>query len=672
MRRPNIRALQTALLVAVAAMLVLVIASLRRPKPGPMPAPTPGASEAPNPGTPRMEGFVIRKLDKDGKEKFVLKAQSMAGQEQDEVRMRGVTMTFPYVSRGAAGNASISAEACVYTPASQKAVFKGSVVVKTEDGLELETDALTYRGDKGVVRTDSLLTFARKDVSGSSTGAVYHSGEGRLELVADARLRVEADESGPALEIQSKSAALDREEGALRFDGDAQATRGPDVLKGGQITLVYSTEDQSLLGLSAADKIELRTAGATAIPGMPASARGGGPRVLKAARLDVTFRKDRSLEDANAGPDAELTILPGRGGPKERHRLKAKFLTFHFDEKGRLQEFEGQREATLAIEAIPPARGEPRTIDCRSFAARLDPETGETKNIDFRNDVVIAKGTQKAKADSAWYDGAKSRLTLEKDPEVVDQRDGSRLSAVKIDIGTESGNVDAFREVRHLLGKSAGGPRRMPLGSSEEPTLVTCGVFSFEAKTKTTRYLEGAVLRSGKDEIRAPTLRVIEDKTGKHRLSATEDVVSLFHPKPAPGKPPPAAVETHAKQLAYDESTGQAVYTGDVVIRQADLVSKSPEATMTLAPDGSQIQTVVAGEPVEIQQGARKATGTRATYTPASETLVIVGDKVVLKDPAQEVVGRSLTFHVGDDRILVDGREEVRTETILKKEPPKP
>jgi hypothetical protein len=51
-----------------------------------------------------------------------------------------------------------------------------------------------------------------------------------------------------------------------------------------------------------------------------------------------------------------------------------------------------------------------------------------------------------------------------------------------------------------------------------------------------------------------------------------------------------------------------------------------------------------------------------------------VGPKVVLKDPTQEVEGRTLTFHVGDDRVLVDGQEQVRTLTILRnrKEPPKP
>jgi hypothetical protein len=48
-----------------------------------------------------------------------------------------------------------------------------------------------------------------------------------------------------------------------------------------------------------------------------------------------------------------------------------------------------------------------------------------------------------------------------------------------------------------------------------------------------------------------------------------------------------------------------------------------------------------------------------------------VGDNVTLVDATGQVQGRSLTFHVGDDRVLVDGREEVRTQMILKNETPK-
>ena len=51
--------------------------------------------------------------------------------------------------------------------------------------------------------------------------------------------------------------------------------------------------------------------------------------------------------------------------------------------------------------------------------------------------------------------------------------------------------------------------------------------------------------------------------------------------------------------------------------------------------------------------------------------MVLVGDNVMLTDATGQVQGRTLTFHVGDDRVLVDGREAVRTQMIMKNEPKK-
>ncbi len=71
-------------------------------------------------------------------------------------------------------------------------------------------------------------------------------------------------------------------------------------------------------------------------------------------------------------------------------------------------------------------------------------------------------------------------------------------------------------------------------------------------------------------------------------------------------------------------------------------------------------------------EGQRKVTGQRATYTPQDEKIVVEGEIVLLTGPGQQAQGRTLTLHVGDDRILVDGRDESRTETVFRKEPHKP
>ena len=103
------------------------------------------------------------------------------------------------------------------------------------------------------------------------------------------------------------------------------------------------------------------------------------------------------------------------------------------------------------------------------------------------------------------------------------------------------------------------------------------------------------------------------------------------------------------------------MYTGEVEIRQGDILTRSPEAIVLLTKDGETIDRLLAGEPVEVHQGVRRATGERGTYTPASETFVLTGEKVVLYDVDRRLEGRILTFEVGSDRIRVDGREEVRT-----------
>jgi lipopolysaccharide transport protein LptA len=119
--------------------------------------------------------------------------------------------------------------------------------------------------------------------------------------------------------------------------------------------------------------------------------------------------------------------------------------------------------------------------------------------------------------------------------------------------------------------------------------------------------------------------------------------------------------------MLYEQSKSRVVYTGDVEIRQGDILTRSPEAIVLLAKDGETIDRLLAGEPVEVRQGLRRANGERGTYTPANETFVLTGERVVLNDADRRLEGRILTFEAGSDRIRVDGREEERTEAVFRR-----
>jgi lipopolysaccharide transport protein LptA/LPS export ABC transporter protein LptC len=667
------RVVRGGLLVVLVAVSGMVALSLRRParKPAAAASPSPSPLTDPSGQGTRLGGFVHRtvKTDKDGsvRESVVVRAQAYEGKDQEEQRLKGVEVSLTYTAQGKPGHATITADDGVYNPILQKAIFTGHVHVLTEDGMELWTEQLIHRGDKNVVRSDQLTRFKRKDLSGTANGFTYDSEAGRLELLKDVDLKIQ-DEDNPATLIRSASAEATKEDGLLKFLGGVEVTQGSDRLKSQRLVVNFAAEDRVIHRAQALDDVQLWTSGATQVPGMTAATTGSGSRYLQCRRLDLWFRPDRTMQQAVAGPNADLTMMPGPKDPPEKKRLRSDVLDFVFDDKGRLEGLTALKDTTFTTEPIPPAKAVPRALECKRFVARIDPLTGEATTIEFVKDVAFSRGAQRATSQRALYDGKKQTLALSEDPVVVDEQQGTELRAEDIDMATELGDVHAREAVRHILrGRSA--VRAGLLGSQDDPTLITAGQFDYVAATKVAAYQHDVLLRSGKDEIRSGALTIREEGSGKRRLEARDRVLSRMQPKATTAGAVPATLEARAGEMNYDEAANRIEYKGDVFIRQGDIQTKSPAATVSLNPDGGSIKTLEAGDPVEVQQAARRAKGSKGTYTPSTETMVLVGDNVMLTDATGQVQGRSLTFHVGDERVLVDGREEVRTQMIIKQEP---
>ena len=169
MRKDRARTARRALLALLVVVSGAVAWSLRRPAsratPSPQGAPVPGQ------GTTVADGSLMR--FKEGDRKVEVKWRTMVGREGAAMRLRGVEATFPFVRDGRASTAKITADECLYQPQPQEASFRGNVQVRTDDGLELDTERLDYKADEGVARTDEPVRFRRGKSSGSSRGLDY-------------------------------------------------------------------------------------------------------------------------------------------------------------------------------------------------------------------------------------------------------------------------------------------------------------------------------------------------------------------------------------------------------------------------------------------------------------------------------------------------------------------
>ena len=659
------RLLRGGLLALAAAVVASVAWTLRRPTPAP-PLPEPQTKEPSGSASPpatRMDDLVYRNV-KGGNENFVLRAKRMAGREQEQLKLESVLMEFSYVEHGEPGRGAIASDECVYFPARQEAYFQGHVRLTTQDGLELRGEQLVYKGQQGKANSERPVEFSKKDLHGRAKSMSYDATAAQLDLSGDVFLRIDDEKQG-ALEIESARATLRRALGEAEFLEDVKLRRGGDRLGAARLTL-YGQEDQLERMHAAGDVVVSSTS--QSLPGKPKGRRTAGPRELHCQGFDVVVRPDRTLEEAVAKDDAVLVVQPGPGEPRERRTLKGSVLSFRWDAQARLSEVLGQKDAEFIGEPLPPDKTPPRRIRSRNFQALFDPETGALQSAQFNKDVEFERGAQKARADRGSFSAGESKLALFEEPSLVDAEQGSRLEAETIELFTVSGDARARHGVRHTLQRRPGRGSGLP-GSDAEATIVTSRSFEYQAGAQLARYRDGALLRSGKSELRAAEIRRIDAGPGQRRLEATGDVVTLMFPRPKPGEADRAPIDARAQEMAYDEAKREIVYKGDTVLTQADVRTKSPQAILLLSADGGDLERLEAFDPVELTQTTRTAKGQRAVYTPGDKRIVVTGDKVELKDETQQVQGRTLTFFVGDERILVDGHEEARTETILKKKP---
>jgi lipopolysaccharide export system protein LptA len=136
-----------------------------------------------------------------------------------------------------------------------------------------------------------------------------------------------------------------------------------------------------------------------------------------------------------------------------------------------------------------------------------------------------------------------------------------------------------------------------------------------------------------------------------------------------------------ADSLRYQQQSRLVHYEGGVRMQNASgMVTASEldiflqQATSVSSPDLSlspgQIERAVAQDHVTIAEGTRVATGDRAEYLPARSEVRLYGHLAKVSDPERGTVeGPELTYHLGDDTILVQGKPGLPTETRWRVHP---
>jgi LPS export ABC transporter protein LptC len=601
----------------------------------------------------------------------------------------------------------------------------GDVKLAASDGFVATTDHASFNKDDATVRVAGPVSFRKGGMSGSGVGMTYDQMSDVLTLAQQARVLV-TDETGKAVnEFTSGSATLARVENYLALDGDVHALRGDQVLEAAQGRALLSEDDERITFIEL--RGDARVAGGSSFESMTArdidldytddgatleraqltgngqiTMAGGedGPgRQFAGDLLELTFAPDASLTKAVGRGNVRVDLPAAPGAPARSVRAQTFEATGTAGQDLNAAQFDTQveyREEAAAGRAARVARSNGLRI---TLAGDQVTEATFTGGARFEEQGLQASGAL------AQYDPAKGTLRLSgadagRAPRVADQQ--IEIEADAIDVTLQGRRMAARGNVRTIMRAGTAKNRLPGLLQQGQPANVNAAALEYDGDAGKASYTGAAALWQGETAVRGNTIALDQTRGDLIATGAARSTIALTTgtsvgtaneirytdaertiafispppPKPAPTPATPVAPTPGTPVVTTPGSpvgpTGVSPIAPPPVALMPSRLS-GPEGDVSaarielvLAKTGSRLEGLEAYTAVTVRLDTRVATGDRLTYFTEDERYVMTGIATVpvkIVEECRETTGRTVTFFKSTERIIVDGNEQVRTQS---------
>jgi lipopolysaccharide export system protein LptA len=486
--------------------------------------------------------------------------------------------------------------------------------------------------------------------------------------------------------------------------GTRQSSVGTDHFSAGRVEVAMLPENNLVR--------EMTTSGGTSLD----SHQGSDSRSLKTDTLRVTFAAGgQSNQQPGNKQTAEQqhvngfeTLAPGTIETKagrEATVLRAKKLVGQFGSDGRLERLLGHSGAEVRHQMGEDA---PQISSATELAATFA-KGGDWDTLDQSGNVRFQQSDRQANAARARIVRSTDTITLDGSPVLSDAQ--SRTTAGSVAIGQKSGDIRATGNIVSTYLSATESPARAPTQTSRKasapgdainlgsgPAHISADALSGSTTSGHVIYTGHARLWQGESVLDSDKIELWREEK---KMQAAGHVVAVFSQAsgqvgaPQFGKPSkpsstakssgaqaaqagPTLWNIHAPRLTYWSDEGKAHLEGGVTAKSQDGSLESPTLDVFLshpapsttgvgatpAAGSGQLQRALALGGAVVRQGDRLGMAEQAEYTAADGKFVLSGGKPTITDASSDTTtGRSLTFYIASDTILVDSQEGSRTLT---------
>lgn len=558
-----------------------------------------------------------------------------------------------------------------------------SSIVRIEHTVEFNVGSSERTGGIPVRASGSSLEIRRNDRMVVLNGPAVIT-RGDRELTA-ARISVSLDENYHAERVSADGRPTIRSTGnkgefsfaADKFDGLLSASGWVEqVIADGNVegsrqsaagTDHFSTAHMELTMLPQHNLLREMTAtgGVTA-----ESQQGRESRVLKTESLRVNFALGRQADQQRI--DTAETLAPATIESKTENEttdLRAKQFVAQFGPDGHVGKLFGHSDVEVRRQLGNQA---PEVTSASEMSAAIGAKN-EWDTVELSGSVHFQQTDRQASSAHARIVRATGTITLDGSPVLSDSM--SRTTAASVTFNQTTNEIRAAGGAISTYFTPARG-QAVNLGSG--PVHISADTLTGSTTSGHVAYSGHARLWQGESLLDADQIEVWRDE---RKMQATGRVVAVL-PQSAgqlisasAKSTGPVLWEVRAPAFTYWNDQGKAHLEGGVVAssRQGSLESTAldvflaPPGEVSVGaknPAGRQLSRVSAQGGVVVRQGDRRGTAEQAEYTAADGKFVLFGGQPTLTDASGDTTtGRSLTFFVANDTILIGSQEGSRTLT---------
>lgn len=404
-------------------------------------------------------------------------------------------------------------------------------------------------------------------------------------------------------------------------------------------------------------------------------------KVLSSESIEMKMRAGgEEIDTVQTHDPGIIELLPNLPTQRKR-RLEGERIYLTYGKENVLEKLQTVKSSTRTEPAVMPVSKAPPVLTwSQDLAASFSP-TGEMTKLEQWNHFRYQEGPRQATADRATLEQAKSEINLTGKARVWDPTGSTDADSILLD--QKTGDFSASGQVRSVR-EGERKPNAAGLMNGSEPVRATANQMFSTAKNTQVRYEGRAVMWQGANRLSANRIDI--DRPAQILRANGQVVSQLLDRQANPKVPGQVFTIVRAPELIYYDKEQLAHYRGGgVLLTRPGLQVKGEEIRAYLAaenvesnwegPNGG-LEKAFADGKVEIVETrdtkSRQGWGDHAEYYVGEARLVLEGTRPRMVEslagvPQRTTEGKSLVWFANNDRLIVDGEENKRAVSNLRK-----